>query len=52
MLNQKQPLDNERFHTQIEKMRGIRREAKARGRPRFGSDMGNAALEGQQALGL
>jgi putative transposase len=33
-LNQSQPLGNERFYAQIEKMTGVRREAKPRGRPR------------------
>lgn len=39
-LNQSQPLGNERFYQQIEKMTGQRRESKARGRPRVrsGSD--------------
>lgn len=33
-LNQSQPLGNERFYLQIEKMTGQRREGKPRGRPR------------------
>jgi len=34
-LHQSQPLGNARFHDKIEKMTGIRREAKPRGRPRL-----------------
>lgn len=34
-LNQSQPVGNSRFHAQIERMTGIRREAKPRGRPRI-----------------
>lgn len=37
-LNQSQPLGNERFYRQIEKMAGQRREGKPRGRPRVRSD--------------
>ncbi len=33
-LNQNQPLGNERFYARIEKMTGVRREARPRGRPR------------------
>ncbi len=33
-LNQSQPMGDSRFHATIEKMTGIRREAKPRGRPR------------------
>jgi putative transposase len=34
-LNQSQPLGNERFYARIEKMTGVRREARPRGRPRL-----------------
>jgi putative transposase len=34
-LNQNQPLGNARFHAQIEKRLGERREARPRGRPRL-----------------
>ena len=34
-LHQSQPLGNARFYARIEKMTGIRREAKPRGRPRL-----------------
>lgn len=34
-LHQSQPLSHARFHDKIEKMTGIRREAKRRGRPRL-----------------
>ena len=34
-LNQNQPLGNERFYAKIEKITGLRREARPRGRPRL-----------------
>ncbi len=34
-LNQNQPLGNARFYARIERMTGVRREARARGRPRL-----------------
>jgi putative transposase len=37
-LHQRQPLENDRFYAKIEKMTGIRREAKPRGRPRLGRE--------------
>ena len=37
-LHQSQPLGNARFHDRIEKITGVRREAKRRGRPRLTSD--------------
>ena len=37
-LHQSQPLGNARFHDRIEKMTGIRREARRRGRPRLAPD--------------
>jgi putative transposase len=43
-LNQNQPLGNERFYAKIEKMTGIRRQARPRGRPRLEDDTGAAAL--------
>lgn len=51
-LNQNQPLGNERFYTKIEKMTGVVREAKPRGRPRRADGADTAALEGQEELGL
>lgn len=51
-LNQNQPLGNERFYTNIEKMTGVRREARPRGRPRRADCADTAALEGQEELGL
>ncbi len=51
-LNQNQPLGNERFYARIEKMTGIRREAKPRGRPRLGDEESSLAIAGQQDLGL
>ena len=51
-LNQNQPLGNERFYTKIEKMTGIRREAKPRGRPRHDDEGSTLAIAGQQDLGL
>ena len=37
-LHQSQPLGNARFYARIEKMTGVRREAKPRGRPRLAPD--------------
>jgi putative transposase len=51
-LNQNQPLGNERFYAKIEKMVGIRREAKPRGRPRLEADAKQSELEGQGKLAL
>jgi putative transposase len=50
-LNQSQPLGNERFYQQIEKMTGQRREGKPRGRPRVTSDSDNDMIN-QGELGL
>ena len=47
-LNQNQPLGNARFYAKIEKMTGIRRQARPRGRPRLEDDAGAAALKGQR----
>ena len=47
-LHQSQPLGNERFYAKIEKMTGIRREAKPRGRPRLAS----ASQEQPEGAGL
>ena len=49
-LNQNQPLGNERFLARIEKMTGIRREARPRGRPRLEDAGAPAALPGQGEL--
>ncbi len=51
-LNQSRPLGNERFYAKIEKMTGVRREAKPRGRPRVDSELGGPAPAGQNELGL
>jgi putative transposase len=49
-LRQSQPLGNERFYAKIEKMTGIRREAKPRGRPRLALDNAPASQEqGEEA---
>jgi putative transposase len=50
-LNQNQPLGNERFYARIEKATGVRREARARGRPRL-EDAAASAVEGQSELPL
>ena len=50
--NQNHPLGNERFHTKIEKMTGIRREAKPRGRPRGEDEESSLKITGQPALSL
>jgi putative transposase len=39
-LRQSQPLGNDRFYAKIEEVTGMRREAKARGRPRLAQDGG------------
>jgi hypothetical protein len=51
-LSQHQPLGNERFNANIEKMRGSRRAARPCGRPRFEDAAGTASSEGQAALTL
>ena len=51
-LNQNQPMGNERFLARIEKMTGVRRQARARGRPRLEPDARPAAAEGQGRLAL
>jgi putative transposase len=51
-LNQGQPLGNERFYANIERMTGVRREARPRGRPRRELDAGNAVPPGQGGLEL
>jgi putative transposase len=51
-LNQSQPLGNGRFHAKIEKMIGVRREAKPRGRPRLEDDADHQVSEGQGELEL
>ena len=49
-LNQNQPLGNSRFHAQIERKLGERREARPRGRPTLTGDEGVPALRGQGKL--
>ncbi len=51
-LNQNQPLGNNRFHERIEAMTGVRREARARGRPRRESVEVIDVLPGQRAFDL
>ena len=50
-LNQNQPLGNNRFYAKIERMTGVRREARPRGRPRL-EDAAPSAVEGQGKLEL
>lgn len=50
-MNQNQPLDGNRFHNQIEKNLGERREARLRGRPRLEENAAEA-LPGQKTLVL
>ncbi len=49
-LNQSQPLGKPRFHSQIERKLGERREARPRGRPRKVTDEGVPVLPGQEKL--
>jgi putative transposase len=51
-LTQSQPLGNARFYSRIEKMTGMRREARPRGRPRVESDSGSEPVRGQGKLEL
>jgi REP-associated tyrosine transposase len=51
-LNQSQPLGNERFYARIEKMTGVRREAKPRGRPRVDSEPAERTSPGQVELAV
>ena len=51
-LNQSQPLGNERFYAKIERVTGVRREARPIGRPRRDDVAGSIVLEGQGELGL
>ena len=51
-INQDQPIVNERFLARIEKMTGIRRQAKTRGRPRLKQDAARTPVEGQGVLKL
>jgi putative transposase len=51
-LNQNQPLGNERFYAKIEQMTGVRREIKARGRPRLASPQDEPTQVGQGELGM
>jgi REP-associated tyrosine transposase len=51
-LNQSQPLGNERFYARIEKMTGVRREAKPRGRPRVDAGLGERTSPGQVELAV
>jgi len=50
-LNQNQPLGNERFLARIERVTGMRRETRPRGRPRS-EDAGASVLPGQGELSL
>ena len=51
-LNQNQPLGNSRFHAQIERKTGERREPRPRGRPRLASELPVPVLPGQGKIGL
>ena len=51
-LNQNQPLGNERFLARIEKVTGVRREARPRGRPRLEQADISGPLPGQGRLSL
>ena len=51
-LNQNQPLGNSRFHGQIAKRLGERREARPRGRPRLADSELMRILPGQGKLAL
>ena len=51
-LNQSQPLGNERFYAKIERMTGVRREARPHGRPRREPEAAQGIPDGQGALGL
>jgi|SRR5680860_143017 len=51
-LNQNQPLGNAPFYAKIEKMTGLRRAARPRGRPRLEDAAGTASSAGQRALAL
>ena len=51
-LNQNHPQGNERFYARIEKMTGVRRAAKPRGRPRLEDDVGATSSEGWGELAL
>lgn len=51
-INQNQPLGNTRFYSKIEKMTGIRREARPRGRPQKESEAKRIVLDGQGVLEL
>ncbi len=50
-FNQNQPMGNERFYARIEKMTGIRRQARSRGRPRLESETQDVS-KGQGRLDL
>ena len=51
-LNQNQPLGNSRFHAQIERNNGERREPRPRGRSRLESELSVPVLPGQGKLAL
>lgn len=51
-LNQNQPIGNERFLAKIERMTGIRRAARPRGRPRLQAGDGDLVADGQWELAL
>ena len=51
-LNQNQPLGNSRFYARIERATGMRREARARGRPRLEDEPEMPPLSGQGTLEL
>ncbi len=51
-LNQGQTLGNSRFHAKIEKMTGLRREARPRGRPRKDEAADETGMPGQGELAI
>ena len=51
-LKQNQPMGNDRFHQQIARITGVRREAKPRGRPRLESTGAEPSSTGQGELVL
>ena len=51
-VNQNQPLGNARFCARIERLTGMRREARARGRPRLEGEAAMPVLAGQGKLEL
>lgn len=51
-LNQSQLFGSERFHREIQNMRGMRREARPRGRPHKDDDTPLTSMDGQGDFGF